>query len=109
MTLKHLIDKYIQLVPDAKPYSNLCLTCSRWDGSVVLMVVDAAFTSIGMDYFHVVIPGLQKFKKECIDTTGIRFIDDLLEYNNEQLIRIWRNTRSWSVAKSIASILVRIK
>jgi hypothetical protein len=109
LTLKHIVDKYIQLVPDAKAYCDQCLSSSRWDGNVVLMMVDAAFTSIGMDYFHVVIPGLQRFKEECIDTGKIRSVNDLPEYNSEQLIRIWRNRRSWSVAKSIASILIHIK
>ena len=109
LTLKYIIDKYIQLVPDAKVYSDQCLTCSRWDGNVVLMVVDAAFTSIGMDYFHVVISGLHKFKEQYIDTGEIRSVDDLPGHNSEHLTRIWRNTRSWSVAKSIASILAHIK
>jgi hypothetical protein len=105
LTLKPIIDKYTQLVPDAKAYSDQCLNVYRWNGNVVLMVVDAAFTSIGMDYFHVVIPGLLKFKEKYIDTGEIGSIDDLPEYSIEQLTQIWRNTRSWYVAKSIASIL----
>ena len=109
LALKHIVDKYIQLVPDAKAYCDQCLSTTRWGGSVVLMVVDAAFTSIGMDYFHVVIPGIQKFKEVCIDTGKIRSVNDLPAYNSEQLTRIWRNTRSWSVVKSIASILTQIK
>jgi hypothetical protein len=109
LTLEHIVDKYIQLVPDAKAYCDQCLTTSRWGGSVVLMVVDAAFTSIEMDYFHVVIPALRKFKEKCIDTGEIRSLDDLPTYNNKHLTLIWRNRRSWSVAKSIASILTHIK
>ena len=109
MTLKYIFDKYIQLVPDAKEYCEQCLSNSRWGGNVVLIIVDAAFTSIGMDYFHVVIPGLRKFKEKCVDTGEIRSVDDLSGYNIEKLARIWRNTRSWSVAKSIASILKQIK
>ena len=62
-----------------------------------------------MDYFHVVIPGLRKFKEKCVDTGEIRSVDDLSGYNIEKLARIWRNTRSWSVAKSIAAILKQIK
>jgi hypothetical protein len=52
------------------------------------MVVDAAFTSIGMDYFHVVIPALRKFKEEYIDTGEIRSLDNLPAYNNKQLTLI---------------------
>jgi hypothetical protein len=52
--LKEIVDGYMQKVLGLREYCERCLRTERWGGSVVLMVVDAAFTSIGLNYFTAV-------------------------------------------------------
>jgi hypothetical protein len=61
--LKSIIDSYMQKVHGLKEHCDRCLRTERWGGSVVLMVVDAAFTSIGLNYFTAVIPKLRNLIK----------------------------------------------
>lgn len=82
--LKEIIDEYMQKVPVVKDYCKRCLETKRWSGSIVLMVLDAAFTSVGLNYFQIVVP-------------------------SKEVEEIWKNKRSWKIAKSIASYLVKIK
>ena len=65
-----------------------------WDGSIVLMIVDAAFTSIG----------LRKF----VENERIKNLKDLAEADIGELKKVWRNRRSWKIAKEIASYLSTI-
>ncbi len=109
MKLKDIVDSYMQKVPEVKEYCQRCLKTERWHGNVVLMVVDAAFTSIGLNYFQTVVPKVEKFRKEFVERGKIRAVDDLPPANNDELERIWKNKRSWQVAKAIASHLAKIK
>ena len=109
MKLKDVIDSYMHKVPEVKEYCQRCLRTERWYGNVVLMVVDAAFTSIGLNYFQAVVPKVEKFRKELVEPGKIRTLEDLLAANDDKLVRIWRNRRSWQMAKSVASYLVKIK
>ena len=49
--IKKLLDERMKLVPGLGFYAERCLRTERYDGNVVLMVVDASFTSIGLNYF----------------------------------------------------------
>ena len=42
-------------------YCSRCLRGERWGGCVVLIVVDAAYTSIGLNYFTAVVPKVEGF------------------------------------------------
>jgi len=44
--LKEIVDSYMQKVSGLREHCERCLRTKRWGGSVVLMVADAAFTSI---------------------------------------------------------------
>ena len=46
-SLQKIVDSYMQKVSGLKEHYDRCLKTERWGGSVVLMVVDVAFTSIG--------------------------------------------------------------
>jgi len=37
-----------------------------------LMIVDAAFTSIGLNYFTAVVPRVMKFKEELVDCGKVK-------------------------------------
>jgi hypothetical protein len=109
LTLKEAADSYMEQVPEVSDYIERCLRTERWDGHVVLMVVDAAFTSIGLNYFQSVVPRVEQFRQEFVETGKIRNVGDLVTADDAELQRIWRNKRSWQMAKLVASYLAGIK
>jgi hypothetical protein len=109
LKLKEAADSYMQQVPEVSDYIERCLRTERWDGNVVLMVVDAAFTSIGLNYFHAVVPRVEQFRQEFVEPEKIRTLEDFVVTNDAELERVWRNKRSWQMAKSVASYLAGIK
>jgi hypothetical protein len=72
------------------------------------MIVDAAFTSIGLNYFTAVVPKVMKFKEGLVDCGKVRGLESLSNLPEEKAKNIWRNRRSWQVAKSIASYLYEL-
>ncbi|NWG09155.1 MAG: hypothetical protein HXX80_02395 [Nitrososphaerales archaeon] len=103
--LKRIVDSYMQKVSGLKEHCDRCLRTERWGGSVVLMVVDAAFTSIGLNYFTAVVPKVEEFNKKFAETGRIRNLKDLAKADINELRKVWRNNRSWIIAKNIASYL----
>ncbi|MEA1963557.1 MAG: hypothetical protein U9O41_00250 [Candidatus Aerophobetes bacterium] len=111
MKLEEIVDNYMREVPEVRDYCERCLQTKRWSGSIVLMIVDAAFTSIGLNYFKTVVPKVEKFRREFVNTGKITTLEDLAVAgaNDAQIERIWKNKRSWQVVKSIASYLVKLE
>ncbi|MEM3383324.1 MAG: hypothetical protein QXD42_04335 [Nitrososphaerales archaeon] len=103
--LKEIIDIYMQKVSGLKEHCDRCLKTERWKGSVVLMVVDASFTSIGLNYFTAVVPKVEEFNKKFIENGRIRNLKELSSANINELREVWKNERSWIIAKNIASYL----
>jgi len=103
--LRKIVDSYMQKVSGLKEHCNRCLRTERWGGSVVLMIVDAAFTSIGLNYFTAVVPKVEEFNRKFVENGRIRNLKDLKEADIDELRSIWRNNRSWIIAKEIASYL----
>lgn len=103
--LSQVIDAYMSRASGLREYCERCLQTKRWGGSVVLMVVDAAFTSIGLNYFTAVVPSVMRFEKELIINGKVQNLRDLSLLQADQMQSIWRNKRSWQVAKSVASYL----
>jgi len=95
----------MQKVSGLKEHCDRCLGTRRWGGSVVLMVVDAAFTSIGLNYFTAVVPKVEEFNREFVKTGKIRNLKELAKADMDELRKVWRNKRSWSDAKDVASYL----
>jgi len=95
----------MQQVTGLAEHCDRCLKTERWRGKVVLMVVDAAFTSIGLNYFTAVVPKVEEFNKEFMEKGKIRDLGDLAESDIDELREVWRNRRSWSIAKKIAARL----
>lgn len=108
MLLKEIVDTYMQKVSGLKEYCDRCLRTERWGGSVVLMIVDAAFTSIGLNYFTAVVPKVEEFNKRFVENGKIRNLKDLANANIDELRSVWKNRRSWIVAKEVASYLSRL-
>ena len=88
-------------------FCERCLRTERWGGSVVLMVVDAAFTSIGLNYFKSVVPKVFEFKEKYVDKKVITSLDELARSDVEALRSLWRNRRSWIVAINVARELLK--
>jgi len=106
--LKRVVDRYMQRVSGIKECCDRCLRTERWGGSVVLMVVDAAFTSIGLNYFTAVVPKVMRFDEEFVRNGRISTLKDLARADVNKLIRVWRNRRSWATARGVASHLSSI-
>ena len=70
--LKRIIDNYMKKVSGLRKHCSRCLDTRRWGGSVVLMVVDAAFTSIGLNYFTAVVPKVEEFSRKFVESGKIR-------------------------------------
>jgi len=109
LKLKDVVDSYMRQVPEVGEYGQRCLKTERWHGNIVLMVVDAAFTSIGLNYFQSVVPRVEQFRKKFIEPGRIRTVEDLVVADAAELEKVWRNKRSWQMAKSVASYLCGIK
>ena len=69
------------------------------------MVVDAAFTSIGLNYFNAVVPAVVKFEKELLVNGEIGTLRDLCALQQDRVEFVWRNLRSWQMAKGVACYL----
>ena len=70
-----------------------------------MMVVDAAFTSIGLNYFTAVVPKVKEFSRRFVENGRIRNLKELAEADINELREVWKNRRSWAMAKGIASYL----
>jgi len=104
-SLKEILDSYMRRVSGLDVYCSKCLRTERWGGSVVLMVVDAAFTSIGLNYFTAVVPKVEEFSRRFVENGRIRTLRELAEADINELREVWKNRRSWAMAKGIASYL----
>ncbi len=69
------------------------------------MVVDAAFTSIGLNYFTAVVPAVVRFEKEFVGEGKVRTLGDLSVLEPYAAQAVWRNERSWHVARAVAAYL----
>jgi hypothetical protein len=104
-SLKEIVDSYMCKVSGLDVYCSRCLRTERWGGSVVLMVVDAAFTSIGLNYFTAVVPKVEEFGRRFVENGRIRTLRELAAADIHELRVVWKNRRSWAMAKGIASYL----
>jgi len=103
--LKEIVASYMEKVSGLREYCERCLRTERWGGSVVLMVVDAAFTSIGLNYFTAVVPKVEEFNERFVGSGRIRNLKDLAKADANELRTVWKNMRSWTIAREIASYL----
>lgn len=103
--LRAIVDSYMQKVSEIEDHCNRCLKTERWGGSVVLTVVDAAFTSIGLNYFTAVVPKVVEYNKKFVESGKTKNLRDLAKADLNELRSVWKNKRSWMIAKEIASYL----
>ena len=106
-----LEQKFRSVLKEAQEYERKCLDGEIWNGNPVLMVVDAALTSIGINYFKLVVPLVEKLYNEYVKTGQIASFEDLARLSPEdrRLRGIIDNRRSWSVAISVCKELNMIR
>jgi len=103
MKISTVINSYMDKTTGIEEHCERCLRTERWGGNPVLMVVDAAFTSIGLNYFKSVVPKVVEFEKKFVENNSVQRFEDLKSLSINDVIDIWANKRSWNVAKSVAS------
>lgn len=106
-----LLNEFNHLLGNLKDINNICSKClntKRWNGNVSLMLLDAAITSVGINYFQVVIPRVKAFEKEFVKTKKITSLDSFAEFNFEEAFHIWKNKKSWHVVREISNYLATI-
>jgi hypothetical protein len=92
-------------VPMVFEHTNRCLRCARWFRNPVLMVIDAAFDSIGLNYIQSVVPKVELFRQQYVESGKINSFAELAEADIDQLRCVWKNARSWLVARDMAKYL----
>jgi len=107
--IQKIVDSYMSKVPMVHEHCNRCLSSARWHSNAVLMVLDAAFDSIGLNYFQSVVPKVELFRQEYIENGRIKSMEDLAKADDSNLTEIWKNARSWNVAREISRYLVTLK
>jgi hypothetical protein len=107
--LETTVKSYMDRVPMVHEHCDRCLASARWHGDAILMVVDAAFDSIGLNYFQSVVPKVELFRKRHVETGSITAMEDLANADDTRLLEIWKNRRSWKVAREIAAYLATLK
>jgi hypothetical protein len=105
--LKRILDRRMAQVPSAIEEAELCLHIRRWEGKTILMVLDAAFTSVGLNYFRSVVPAVERFRDQYYETMPA--LRDLKKADTEILRSVWKNRRSWQVAQATASVLTALQ
>jgi len=100
--VKTLLDRH----PEVGKAAKRCLLSQRWGGSAVLMVLDASFTSTGVNYFAVVVPRVKEFRERFLSTYPT--LRELSSAREEKLYSLWGNRRSWRAGREIASCLARM-
>lgn len=103
--LAEVVDEYMGRTIGLEEFCDRCLKTGRYDGDVVLMVVDAAFDSIGLNYFNSVVPRVLEFEEKFVGGGDVCGLKDLTEFPFEKVKDVWANERSWNVATSVAEHL----
>ena len=103
--------KYCKVLAAAKQGEQRCLNGKRWGGSTVLMIVDTAIDSTGLNYFGVIVPRVMRFNEQYLKTGRITTLAKFakLKPDNKSLMAIIKNARIWNVAINICKVLNRIK
>ena len=99
-----------EVLDAAREGEQRCLTGKRWDGNALLIVVDAALDSIGLNYFQIIVPRVKQFYEEYMKTKKISSFKELAELSPQDmgLRRIMNNERVWKVATGVSKELSRI-
>lgn len=104
-------ERYADVLEAAREGEQRCFRGERWGGNAILIVVDAALDSIGLNYFQIVVPRVRSFWSKYVKTDMISSFRDLsmLFHRDPRLRRIMNNERCWRAAIDICKVLNQIK
>ncbi len=106
LRLKAVVDRYMASCDGLRAHCERCLATQRWSGSVALMVVDAAFMSIGLNYFTSVVPAVAAYEELMHEGRTPGDLSGLSTVDYEDVSTLWRNRRSWHMARTTAAALL---
>jgi hypothetical protein len=108
---KVLEEKYVAVLKEAKEYEERVISGKRWEGNTVLIVLDSALDSIGLNYFKIVVPRVRKFFRLYVKTGEIDSIEKFskLKLEDQRLLKLMHNERVWNVAIETCKLLSKIK
>ena len=106
-----VLKKYKDVLEAAMEGEQRCFQGKRWDGQAILIVVDAALDSIGLNYFQIVVPRVRCFYEDYVKTSQIASLEDLskLTPQDMRLRKIMNNGRAWRAAIGICRALNQIR
>ncbi|MEM4291879.1 MAG: hypothetical protein QXR50_04095 [Archaeoglobaceae archaeon] len=102
--LRDLVNEMLKDLQEIRVHCDRCLATQRYRGNVVLMLVDASFTSIGLNYFKSIVPKIFEFRNRF----AMNSLKELVNAKIEDLTVVWRNRRSWNVAVESARYLTKL-
>ncbi len=88
-----------------RTHCERCLQTRRWGGNVTLMLVDAAFMSIGLNYFTSVVPAVARYEEWMYKGHAPASLAELSCLSYKSLAPLWKNRRSWQMARDVAACL----
>jgi len=108
---KRVEEIYGDVLEAAREGEERCFKGERWKGHAILIIVDAALDSIGLNYFQIVVPRVRRFYQDYVQTGQIATLEDLskLTAEDSRLRGIMNNGRCWKAATNICKELVKIK
>jgi hypothetical protein len=104
--IRAVVDRYMAQCDGLRAHCERCLASGRWGGSVVLMVVDAAFMSIGLNYFTSVVPAVARYEQQMHASAVPCNLSELSHVVYENAAPLWKNRRSWQMARDTATALL---
>lgn len=105
LRLRDRINHYMKSCDGLHAHCERCLETRRWGGKVPLMIVDAAFMSIGLNYFTAVVPAVAKYEEWMNQGRAPASLSELSDLSYEHLAPLWTNRRSWQVVRDVARCL----
>ncbi|MEM1922858.1 MAG: hypothetical protein QXO86_03180 [Nitrososphaerota archaeon] len=103
--LRRRVHVILNSMPELGEFCDRCLNTMRWGGSVVLMVVDAALTSSGLNYFTAVVPKIMQFSERFVEKGVYDSLIKLSRLDIGSALPLLRNERCWRVAREVAASL----
>jgi len=107
--LRDVVARYMAMCDGLDAHCSRCLATQRWGGSAPLMLVDAAFMSIGLNYFTAVVPGVAAYEEAMGRGKVPDTIDRLADLSLPDVTPLWKNRRSWEMARGVARALTEAR
>jgi hypothetical protein len=107
LRLRRVVQGYMASCDGLQAHCTRCLATQRWGGSVTLMVVDAAFMSIGLNYFTAVVPAVAEYEVWMQEGRAPSTLEEMAKLSYDTLAPLWKNRRSWHLAREVAACLLR--